>query len=112
LRILLADFVILNGIAIAISALGSFLGWGLFNTFVLTIFLLSGIVLIFGGYLGFFVSSVAYGKLFALLRLKREDKGEEQKKEAKEKPEKRGLRMVVLGTMLFVESLVLTLFMI
>ncbi|MDI9609329.1 MAG: hypothetical protein QFX34_03510 [Candidatus Verstraetearchaeota archaeon] len=112
MRILVADFIILNMIALMVSFLGSLAGWNFLNTFVLTIFLLSGIVLIFGGYLGFFVSSIAYSKLFAYLRLKREGKDEEQKKENKEKPEKRGLRMVVLGVLLFTESLALTLFMI
>ncbi len=69
-------------------------------------------MLIFGGYLGFFVSSRSYGKIFAYLRLKRGGEGEGQKKETKENPEKRGLRMVLLGSALLIESLVLTIFMI
>lgn len=112
MRILIADFIVLNLISLVVSVVGVFLGRDLFYTFVLVTFLLSGIVLIFGGYLGFFVSSISYNKLFAYLRLRREGKEEVQKKETKEKPEKRGLRTVVLGVLLLVESLVLTLFMV
>lgn len=112
MRILIADFIVLNIISLAISALSSLLGREPLDTFVLVTFLLSGIVLIFGGYLGFFVSSAGYSKLFAYLRLRRGVKGEEQKKEVKEKPDRRGLRMVALGVLLFVESLALTLLLI
>ncbi|MBC7127672.1 MAG: hypothetical protein ABC585_01215 [Candidatus Methanosuratincola petrocarbonis] len=112
MRILIADFIVLNLISLVVSIVGAFLDRDPLYTFVLVTFLLSGIVLIFGGYLGFFVSSISYNKLFAYLRLRKGGKEEVQRKEVKEKPEKRGLRTVVLGALLLVESLVLTLLMI
>lgn len=112
MRILLADFIILNIISLAIAAIGTLLDREPFNTFILVTFLLSGLVLIFGGYLGFFVSSISYSGLLAYLRLRRGAKEEGQKKGVKEKPEKRGLRTVALGVLLLVESLLLALLMI
>lgn len=111
MRLLIADFVIINVVAAALSAMAALFGWGIIDAFVVLLFLFSGIVLIAGGYLGFFASSVSFGKLLSYLRLKRIDTNKAGK-EAEQKPERRGLRMVILGGALLAESAALALLLV
>lgn len=116
LRMLIVDFIFSNLIALAIAFIASFMGRGFAESFILLTFLLSGIYLIFGGILGFFVASALYqSPMFqrALAKILRRQREATEQKRAKagvqEKPTRRGLRFIIVGAALFLETIVIAL---
>lgn len=116
LRMLIVDFVFSNLIALALAFVASLMGRGLAESFMVLTFLLSGIYLILGGILGFLVASALYQSPFfqraisKLLRRQREATGEKGIREGiKEKPTKRGLRFIIVGAALFLETVLIAL---
>jgi len=115
-RMLIADLIVSNLLALAIAAVAAFLGRGFVESFILLTFLLSGIYLILGGMLGFFVASAVYQSpmfqrtIAKLLRRQKEDSEQKRVKlGVKEKPTKRGLRFIIVGAALFLETILIAL---
>jgi hypothetical protein len=110
LKKFLLDFVIMNMVVFALSFLASLYGRDLTETFVLALFFGSGFALILGGLFGFFFSSASFWGIVEFFRRSgaKEEK-EKPKKTEKSKPKiSSGQRFVILGTVLLIESLLLS----
>lgn len=110
------DFVFSNLVALSIAFVISFLGRGFLESFILLTFLISGIYLILGGILGFFISSALYQsptfqKALAKLFRRQSEPREHPRAKAtvQEKPTKRGARFVIVGIALFLETILIAL---
>jgi len=108
LRAHLADLAIMNAMALAVTAIAYFVGYQFLYTFVFVLFFMSGVTLIIGGFAGFMVSSATYYAFSKLLKRHEPDSTDANKEGVvKIKQSNQGGRIVILGTVILVESIVL-----
>ena len=103
LRTHLTDLAIMNAIALVPAIIAYSSGYQFLHVFVFVLFFMSGLTLIIGGFAGFIVSSATYYAFSKLL--KRESNSTVANIEIKQSNQ--GGRIVMLGTVILVESIVL-----
>ncbi|HRR53877.1 MAG TPA: hypothetical protein P5290_00860 [Candidatus Methanomethylicus sp.] len=114
LRTHLADLAIMNAMALAVTAIAYFVGYQFIYTFVFVLFFMSGLMLLAGGFAGFMVSSATYHAFSRLLK-KRGDEaadrhnGDGKKETVEIKQSNQGGRIVILGAVMLIESILLAL---
>jgi len=109
------DFLAMNLLSLAISALLYLTGREIVDTFIVVLFVESAFVLILGGVFGFVLSSVSYYALERLLERKgagKEKQEIEPQKDVTKKQIATGKRFVVLGMALLAESILIALLLI
>lgn len=124
LSTLLKDFVVLNAVIGVIAIFLALFGLDLLNVFLIILLLFSAFLLLIGGATGFLLSAVSYESLRRILggitkRITRAGNGgveAEKTKEEREKEVKKsmmtGKRLVILGGLLLLESLLISLILI
>jgi hypothetical protein len=117
-NLFLKDLLAFNGIAVVITLILFGLGWSIMDAIFISLLALCALLLIAGGVIGFLLSSVSFGTLMKYFRRggqKEEPSGEmhdkEQDRKNKEKREQvnTGKMMVIIGLVLFGESLLISL---
>jgi hypothetical protein len=118
-NILFRDLAIANVAALALAVVLFGIGWSPMNAISISLLIFSAILLVFGGALGFFLSSASFDWLSKLFRRseKREEESEVEKRRPKiqTKAEERkeqvnaGKRFIFIGLILLGESLLLSL---
>jgi hypothetical protein len=104
------DFLAMNLLSLAISALLYLTGREIVDTFIVVLFVESAFVLILGGVFGFVLSSISYYALERLLGRKgagKEKQEIEPQKDVTKKQIATGKRFVVLGMALLAESILI-----
>jgi len=115
LRMHLADLAIMNAIALAVTAIAYLVGYRFLYTFVFVLFFMSGVTLIIGGFAGFMVSSATYYAFSRLLKKRGDEtanrhKGDGKKEVVEIKQSTQGGRIVILGAVILIESILMALF--
>jgi hypothetical protein len=112
LDIFIKDLVLFNLIALAGAFVLYLFGRNIYSDFLVILFLMSALLLILGGALGFFLSGVSFQSLMRLLRGKspKDDSktDDERKRETKESIGT-GKVLAIMGGALLLESLLLAL---
>jgi len=118
-NLLLRDLAIANVVALALAVVLFGIGWSLINAISISLLVLCAILLIFGGALGFFLSSSSFDWLLKIFRIseKQEEESEAEKRrpKIKTKAEERkeqvdaGKRIIFIGFIMLGESLILSL---
>lgn len=112
LDIFIKDWVLFNLIALAGAFVMSLFGRSFYNDFLVILLLMSALLLILGGALGFFLSGVSFQSLMRLLRGKSsKDDGKTDDERRQETKESMGTGKVlaIMGGVLLLESLLLAL---
>lgn len=118
-NLLLRDLVVCNLGIVLISAVLYMAGWSLVNAISISCLAAFALLMIWGGALGFFLSSASFDFLSGLLRrgLRREEDQEDSRRQPKAttKEEERkalvntGKRLIILSLIILGESLIITL---
>jgi len=107
-----------NVVAIVLALILLGIGWSPINAISISYLILCALLLIFGGALGFFLSSVSFDtliKFFSRSGKKEESEIEKRQPRSKAKAEERreqinlGKRMIIAGLVLLCESLLISL---
>jgi len=109
------DFLVMNLLSLAISAVLYLTGKGIVDTFIVLLFVESALLLILAGVFGFVLSSVSYYALERLLGRKGEQKEKQETEPQRDVTKKQlatGKRFVVLGMALLTESIIIALLLI
>lgn len=109
------DFLVMNLLSLAISAVLYLIGKGIVDTFIVLLFVESALLLILAGVFGFVLSSVSYYALERLLGRKGEQKEKQETEPQRDVTKKQlatGKRFVVLGMALLTESIIIALLLI
>jgi hypothetical protein len=120
-NLLLRDLAIANTIAIVFTIILFGVGWNVINSISISYLILSALLLILGGALGFFLSSVSFYtliKFFSRSGEKEESEVEKRQPRSKTKAEEGreqinlGKRMIITGLVLLCESFLISLILI
>jgi len=117
-NLLLRELLIFNAIALLTAFIIFLIGWDLINAIIVSFLLLSALLFIGGGAIGFFLSSSSFETLQKFFRRKTDESVDQVKNEKKEKivinRERVNVakRMLLIGSILFGESLLISILLI
>jgi hypothetical protein len=101
----LTDIGLTNAVALVVSLLSYLMHGNILNTFTAFLFLESGVVFLLGGLFGFLLASSSFNALGRLLGVKNTEGAEIGPKQRRSM----GQRLILLGAVLFAETILLTL---
>ncbi len=117
-NIFLRDIIICNLVGILLSGVLYLVGWSPINALSISFLIICALLFIWGGALGFFLSSASFDFLSRILGRRNKEESEEirrptperkSKEELKKEQINLGKRMIVAGALVLGELLIITL---